>query len=161
MTFSKMAIVELHAGLHDCLDVALDHIARIPPGLLGQELAGFGRPTVREQFAHLLSTEAGWVCGLQLQPSRRVDPTILITTDDFRRVRKETMAATLAYLDSIDERQLNTELESYPEGWIGPHRSPAFILLHVITHGFHHKGQIVAMLRLLGYPAPDTDLQRA
>lgn len=39
-------------------------------------------------------------------------------------------------------------------------RSPAFILLHVITHAFHHKGQVVAMLRILGYPAPDTDLQQ-
>jgi uncharacterized damage-inducible protein DinB len=34
------------------------------------------------------------------------------------------------------------------------------ILLHVITHTFHHKGQVVAMLRVLGHPAPDTDLQR-
>ena len=51
-------------------------------------------------------------------------------------------------------------LERYHEEWTTPHRTPAFILLHVITHGFHHKGQIVAMLRLLGYPAPDTDMQR-
>jgi hypothetical protein len=28
------------------------------------------------------------------------------------------------------------------------------------THAFHHKGQIVAMLRILGCPAPDTDLQQ-
>jgi uncharacterized damage-inducible protein DinB len=161
MTFSRMAIVDLHAGLHDCLDILLDHMSGIPAGLLAQELAGFGRPTVREQFAHILSTESGWVCGLQVLPIRPVDPAALTTADDFRQVKKETIAATLAYLDSIGERQLNTELEKYPEGWIGPHRSPAFILLHVITHGFHHKGQIVAMLRLLGYPAPDTDLQRA
>jgi uncharacterized damage-inducible protein DinB len=45
--------------------------------------------------------------------------------------------------------------------WGGELRSPAFIVLHVITHAFHHKGQIVAMLRIQGYPAPDTDLQPA
>jgi hypothetical protein len=28
------------------------------------------------------------------------------------------------------------------------------------THAFHHKGQIVATLRILGYPAPDADLQQ-
>src|SRR5689334_16537142 len=39
----------------------------------------------------------------------------------------------------------------------GELRSPAFILLHVITHAFHHKGQVVAMLRIHGYSAPDTD----
>jgi hypothetical protein len=41
----------------------------------------------------------------------------------------------------------------------GELRSPVFIVLHVKTHTFHHKVQIVAMLRILGYPAPDTDLQ--
>jgi uncharacterized damage-inducible protein DinB len=44
---------------------------------------------------------------------------------------------------------------------VGELKSPAFILLHVVTHTFHHKGQVVAMLRTLGYPAPDTDLQRS
>jgi uncharacterized damage-inducible protein DinB len=42
--------------------------------------------------------------------------------------------------------------------WGGELRSPGFILLHVITHAFHHKGQIVTMLRIVGYPAPDIDL---
>jgi uncharacterized damage-inducible protein DinB len=50
-------------------------------------------------------------------------------------------------------------LAERPVDWGGELRSPAFILLHVITHAFHHKGQIVSMLRILGYPAPDTDLQ--
>jgi uncharacterized damage-inducible protein DinB len=52
-------------------------------------------------------------------------------------------------------------LTTRPVDWGGELRSPAFIVLHVITHAFHHKGQIVAMLRILGYPAPDTDLQQA
>jgi uncharacterized damage-inducible protein DinB len=47
-----------------------------------------------------------------------------------------------------------------PKRWFGLRRSSAFILLRVVTHGFHHKGQIVAMLRLLGCPAPDTDMER-
>src|SRR5580704_8560248 len=48
----------------------------------------------------------------------------------------------------------------YPAAdWHGDLRSPAFILHHVITHAYHHKGQVVAMCRLLGHPAPDTDLQ--
>jgi uncharacterized damage-inducible protein DinB len=61
----------------------------------------------------------------------------------------------------MPEQKLYAPLERYPERWMGPPRSPAFILLHVITHGFHHKGQLVAMLRLLGHPAPDTDIQRS
>jgi len=67
--------------------------------------------------------------------------------------------ATRAYLDGLSEAELNTTLTKSPEDWGGELRSPAFILLHVITHAFHHKGQIVAMLRIQRYPAPDTDLQ--
>ncbi|MGY2894193.1 DinB family protein [Deinococcus sp. UYEF24] len=29
---------------------------------------------------------------------------------------------------------------------------------HVVNHATHHRGQIVSMLRQLGYPAPNTDL---
>jgi uncharacterized damage-inducible protein DinB len=43
---------------------------------------------------------------------------------------------------------------------MGPLQTPAFILCHIITHAFHHKGQVVAMFRLAGQPAGDTDLQR-
>ena len=58
------------------------------------------------------------------------------------------------------EAELNADIARLPPEWVGPSRSPAFILHHVFTHAFHHKGQSVAMLRLLGHPAPDTDLQR-
>jgi uncharacterized damage-inducible protein DinB len=74
--------------------------------------------------------------------------------------KRRILDATRAYLETLGEGQLNTTLAKRPEGWFGELRSPAFILLHVITHTFHHKGQVVAMLRALGHPAPDTDLQR-
>jgi uncharacterized damage-inducible protein DinB len=63
------------------------------------------------------------------------------------------------FLGGLTEEQLNTTLVERPVDWGGELRTPAFILLHVITHAFHHKGQVVAMLRIIGYPAPDTDLQ--
>jgi uncharacterized damage-inducible protein DinB len=69
-------------------------------------------------------------------------------------------AATRTFLGNLTEEQLNTTLTKRPVDWGGELRSPAFIVLHVITHAFHHKGQIVAMLRVIGYPAPDTDLQQ-
>ena len=63
-------------------------------------------------------------------------------------------------MDDLTEEQLNTTLAKHPVDWGGQLRSPAYILLHVITHAFHHKGQVVAMLRILGYPASNTDLQQ-
>lgn len=41
----------------------------------------------------------------------------------------------------------------------GPYpATPLWLMTHVITHEFHHKGQIVAFGRILGYPPPETDL---
>lgn len=39
-------------------------------------------------------------------------------------------------------------------------RSPFEIFTHVITHEFHHKGQILIMGRQLGVVPPDTDIIR-
>ncbi|PWU70019.1 DinB family protein [Gracilibacillus dipsosauri] len=37
-------------------------------------------------------------------------------------------------------------------------KTPHQLLMHSITHEYHHKGQIVAMLRLLGYIPNNTDI---
>jgi len=33
-------------------------------------------------------------------------------------------------------------------------------MTHVMTHEFHHKGQIMTMGRMLGYTPPDADVIR-
>ena len=137
----------------------MNHVAGLPADVWTRPVAGFGRVTVREQLVHALSAEMAWVRGLQLLPIVRLNAAEIETIDDLREARRGVIAATLTYLDSISDDQFNRLLESYPKEWMGPPQTPAYILLHVITHAFHHKGQIVAMLRLLGYPAPETDMQ--
>lgn len=36
--------------------------------------------------------------------------------------------------------------------------TPGKLLMHTITHEFHHKGQIVVMARKMGYEPPNTDV---
>jgi uncharacterized damage-inducible protein DinB len=38
--------------------------------------------------------------------------------------------------------------------------TPLELFTHVITHEFHHKGQVLTMSRLLGYTPVDTDVVR-
>lgn len=159
MAFTKKGIAELHGAMHGSLDVVLDHIAGVPMEALRKEIAGFGYGNVVKQVAHILSTESGWVLRLQSAPARLWAAESFAKVEDFRTAKRTVMGSTLAYLDSLSDGQLNTEIPR-PREWVGAMRAPAFILLHVVTHAFHHKGQIVAMLRLLGYPAPDTDMQR-
>lgn len=158
--FAKSGIVELHAATHDRLDLLLDHVVTVPDDLLHQTILGFGHPSVWKQLVHILTCEEGWVHDLQNQPFAVWDESGCASISSLRATKERIRDATRTYLADLSEVQLNTTLIQRPADWGGELRSPAFILLHVITHAFHHKGQIVAMLRILGHAAPDTDLQQ-
>jgi uncharacterized damage-inducible protein DinB len=159
--FSKAGISELHTTTHERLDLLLQHVATVPDELRHKPVPGFGHPSVWKQLVHILTCEEGWVHDLQNKAfagwhEEEDCPTMAALLAAKHRIREETRT----YLESLTEEQLNTTLAQRPLDWGGELRSPAFILLHVITHAFHHKGQVVAMLRILGYPSPDTDLQQ-
>lgn len=97
---------------------------------------------------------------LQHMPARRWDPESFNSTDALAAAKASVASETASYVNRLSIDQLNREIDTCLPEWVGPKRSPACIILHIVTHAFHHKGQIAAMLRLLGHPAPDTDLQR-
>ena|SRR5438270_1994831 len=157
--FTRSGTIELHALMHERLDLLLSHVATVPDNLHHQQIPGFGHPTIWKQFVHILTCEEGWICDLQNQTFAAWHEEDRPTVADLRIAKERIRKATRTYVGDLTEEQLNTTLAKRPVDWGGELRSPAFILLHVITHAFHHKGQVVAMLRMLGYPAPDTDLQ--
>ncbi|HWQ54157.1 MAG TPA: DinB family protein [Bryobacteraceae bacterium] len=161
MSFTKSAVRSLHTWTHERFEALLDHAATLPPELLTREVAGFGKACLRDQLVHMLASESTWIRGLEMLPRLAWRGSDYPTVEAIRGARREVQAATQAYIDRLDEAELNREIGQLPANWVGPPRSPAFIIVHVTTHAFHHKGQVVAMFRLLGYPAPDTDLQRA
>lgn len=158
--FTKTGIIELHTKMHERLDLLLDHVATVPDELCHQSIAGFGYPSVWKQLVHILTCEEGWVHHLQREPFVGWDAQDCPTMAALQASKERIQKATRTYIGNLSEEQLNTTLAQRPADWSGELQSPAFILLHVITHAFHHKGQIVAMLRILGHPAPDTDLHR-
>jgi uncharacterized damage-inducible protein DinB len=159
--FTLDGIRSFHGWTHESLDILIGHLRTVPSGVLDSEVSGFGQPTIRRQLIHVLSVESAWVCGLKNVTIIRVPADENTTLAAIMESKGRVRAATLDYISGLSASALNTEITNLPDDWVGPPRSPAFILLHVFTHAFHHKGQIAAMLRLLGHPAPDTDLQRA
>jgi len=158
--FTKSGIIELHGLMHDRLDLLLNHIATVPDELLHKPISGFGHPCVWTQLVHILNCEEGWIHDLQHRSFAAWNEDDCPSIEALQAAEKRIRARTQAYVGALSEEQLNTTLARRPVDWGGELRSPAFILLHIITHAFHHKGQIVAMLRILGYSAPDTDLQQ-
>ena len=109
---------------------------------------------------HFINCESFWIHMLRGVSFADHDPAAFAQVDDARLLLEEVGRQTIAYLSGLTDQQLNADRElHFPDGDFAV-RTPALVLHHVLTHAFHHKGQIVAMCRVLGYPAPDTDLNQ-
>ncbi|HET7102520.1 MAG TPA: DinB family protein [Terracidiphilus sp.] len=158
--FTVDGVRKLHRWTHRCLDAALDHLATLPESDYVREVPIFGFRTLRDQVVHVFNCERVWVYRLQGLPY--VDRTTVEfpTAVEARRLQQEASGGTHAYLSRLTDEKLNADTElRFPDGGIEI-RTPAFVIHHVLTHAFHHKGQIVAICRSLGHPAPDTDLSQ-
>ena len=158
--FTLDGVRKLHSWTHASLNLVLDHMSTIPPGDYGKELPSFAFPTLRAQAIHIFNCEGFWIHTLQGLPHVDRKPEQCPAVADTRLLQQEVSQRTHAYLSTLTNQQLNTDTElHFPDGDVAV-RTPALVLHHVLTHAFHHKGQIVAMCRALGYPAHDTDLNQ-
>jgi uncharacterized damage-inducible protein DinB len=160
LVFTVDGIRKFHSWTHSCLTLVLEHLSTIPVSDYAREVPGFGFPTLREQVIHIFNCEGFWVHALQGLTYRNRNPADCPSVADARLLRLEIGEQTLAYLSGLTDQQISSNAElRYPDGDVAV-RTPAFVIHHVLTHAFHHKGQIVAMCRVLGHPAPDTDLSQ-
>jgi uncharacterized damage-inducible protein DinB len=158
--FTIDGVRKLHSWTHESLGLVLDHLATVPATDFVKQVPGFGFATLREQIVHIFSCEAFWIHTLQDIRLADHDPSDWPNVAHARTLQGMVSAHTLAYLAGVTNEQLNSDTElHFSDGDVAV-RTPALVLHHVLTHAFHHKGQIVAMCRMLGYPAPDTDLNR-
>ncbi|HEX9941746.1 MAG TPA: DinB family protein [Thermoanaerobaculia bacterium] len=71
---------------------------------------------------------------------------------------EETAAGIEAFLASLTDEQLAADLtwtNSRGESFTRPLWQP---VLHLVNHTTYHRGQVVSLLRQMGYEAPSTDL---
>lgn len=149
---------QFHAWTHQSVSVLLDHLAIFSADDYTTDLPGFGYPNLRAQMVHLLGCEMRWVRRLQALPLGNWDPHQWPAVSDARTLQSDARTVTLDYLAGLTDQQLNTPAEIRFSASDVIVRTPALVFHHVFTHAFHHKGQMVAMCRLLGDPAPDTGL---
>jgi uncharacterized damage-inducible protein DinB len=158
--FTVAGIRKLHGWTHASLGILLDHLSTIPQGDYERELPGFGFPTLRSQMIHIFNCEGFWIHTIQALRFEDWAPVDWPGVSDARALQVSVIANTLAYLSTLTDVSLNAETEiHFPDGDSAV-RTPALVLHHVLTHAFHHKGQIVSMCRALGHPAGDTDLNQ-
>jgi len=155
--FTVEGIRKFHHWTHASLGLVLDHLASMA-GDYRTEVPGFGFPTPHQQVIHVFNCEGLWTQALRGLPYIDRMPAECPNVADARAMQQEVSGQTLEYLSGLTDQQLNTETElRFPDGDTAV-RTPALVLHHVLTHAFHHKGQIAAMCHRLGRPICDTDL---
>jgi uncharacterized damage-inducible protein DinB len=155
--FTTAALRRFHDMAHEGLDKLLAHCQTIPLELWEKPLDGFGFSTLGQQLFHIYLVERYWVTAVQGLTPEEPDWQGIPSLPELQALHDETIQATRSWLAGIDEAKLNTAVELHM--WELRHSGvPAEMLLHLLTHAYHHKGQAAAMCRLLGYPAPMSDM---
>ncbi|MBA2745860.1 MAG: damage-inducible protein DinB [Flavisolibacter sp.] len=125
-----------------------------------KENSFFGRGgSIRNLLVHIANTYEFWIGKCALEKN-------MVFTD---YTSKQNIADTIDLFGSIDilvfeflesmRRAEKNEINYEINGTKGT-AEPFKLFSHVITHEFHHKGQILSLSRNFGYTPIDTDIMR-
>jgi uncharacterized damage-inducible protein DinB len=146
--------------LQSSREVVLNFIETQVGASLNTPVAAYGGGTIRYLLVHNANTYLHWLAHFGLKR-----PFDLINDETFTSIGlirplyaqvDETMADFLGIFAGRIEVPLHGELSRNRQ----VSATPLQLFTHVITHEFHHKGQIMSMCRLLGHVPPDTDVIR-
>jgi len=123
------------------------------------ENSSFGRGSIRNLLVHIGNTYEFWLGKQALQKE------IIFTA--YNTVKNVTEAEELfRNIDRLVNRFIFSFADDYhQEIMVSINKEPVAatplkLFTHVITHEFHHKGQILSLSRHLGYVPIDTDIMR-
>jgi uncharacterized damage-inducible protein DinB len=128
----------------------LDWLESLPPEVLTQERDDFAFGSLSAIYAHIADCYLWWIGTVGLDHKE-----IEVSARDMQGLREAftmvdaTAAAALDSFTAPDE----------PFSWTSPSGRTTtltqhWLFLHPITHEFHHKGQALALARVLGHPHP-------
>jgi uncharacterized damage-inducible protein DinB len=139
----------------------LAYYETMKPEELYQPISAFNNSSIADLLVHNVNTYISWINNFGLDRSLPFYKTEDIKSLDEIKLLFEKVNTFMAEF-----------LEKYQGDFQEPftalikHRgfsmtlSPLQLYTHVITHEFHHKGQILSMSRILGYIPVDTDAIR-
>jgi uncharacterized damage-inducible protein DinB len=123
---------------------------------LNTPVPAFDNKTISDLLEHTAFCYYNWLACFAMQKPPLADQSDS-TLDHIQRLYSRVDDTVTIFLRAFHEKM---------EGPItGTHDSmgqlsatPLELFTHVLTHEFHHKGQVMVMCRLLGHPPPDTDV---
>ncbi|MGG3469529.1 DinB family protein [Neobacillus pocheonensis] len=143
--------------------ILLDFCEELEPEDLTRQ-NGFGFQSVRDTLVHIADCYHAWLGSFVLLKTTKP----LTPKEDLPKMNLSEIKASFEQVDSyvnqvfeVIGKQLNVPIQRNIPWRETPEPltiTPAKLLMHTITHEYHHKGQIVAMMRQMGYQPPNTDV---
>ena len=139
--------------------LTLAAVRQVPPEDLNRE-AGVSFGSLLGTMAHMLSSQRLWLSRFLGNPLTSI-PTLDETPDlpSWIAVWEESASQIEAFVAGLSDEQLASSLtwNSIPDG--EEHTLPLWQpVVHLVNHNTYHRGQVVSLLRQMGYVPPKTDL---
>jgi uncharacterized damage-inducible protein DinB len=140
----------------------LNYCATVAPADFVCPLPGFADKSMRDLLLHVVNTYRSWLGRIaQGQPYPAQEPEAAPDVATLRALFQEIDGLVASFSAAIGEEEWQLTEDVAAAGRDRPLRlTPLELFMHVITHEFHHKGQVLTMSRQLGYQPADTDVIR-
>lgn len=123
------------------------------------EHANFGRGSVRNLLVHVANVYQFWIGAKALGRDDPFTPfEAVVNMEQIHLLFKgidDLMDTFLGSIEHSPRKRLSFERNGVQTSELG-----LTLFTHVITHEFHHKGQVLSMSRHMGYLPVDTDIIR-
>lgn len=155
----KTLLAAQYEMVMDSRDELLGYCSQMTPVDFVMEHTSFGKGSVRNMLVHIGTTYQHWLGQLALRKAVQYPAYPTITTIKKCRLFFEE-------IDTLVHEFLNAFADDYLHAITVDVDNNAFtatplkLFTHVMTHEFHHKGQILSLSRHLGYIPVDTDIMR-
>jgi len=138
--------------------VLLDYCSTVSADDFKNGNTAFGRGgSMRNLLVHIANTYQYWIAEHMLK--RDVVYTKYEEKDHIAEVIALFAEVDTFMAEFIKDMDNRNEIE-YELGGIKGTAAPFTLFTHVITHEYHHKGQVLSISRHLGYTPADTDVMR-
>jgi uncharacterized damage-inducible protein DinB len=140
--------------------VLFDYCAEIQPGDLFRASPDVGNGgSIRNLLVHICNSYFGWMSRFAFgEPFNKRDFETVTSLEQCAQYFEDVNSLVARFLDAFEDdymQMLNGRLANRDFS-----TTPLRLLMHVTTHEFHHKGQILALSRMWGYTPVDTDVLR-
>ena len=150
----------LHAYNAWATNKLLDAVAEVPVAQYRRDLKS-SHGSIHGTLVHIVRAENVWLKRWTGTPDAGyLAPESVSTLADLKTAWEKTGYETAKFLGSATDKKMGeTFVMKTTSGETHTH-TYAQALQHVVNHSSYHRGQIVTMLRQLGFTPPDTGLIR-